>query len=77
MRPRTHDRFRLDTALAFTYPHCLAIAPRRDDVPAAFARAVASGAVAVQPPTQKPWGQVVSYVRDGNGFLVERCTAVG
>jgi len=48
-----------------------------DDVPTAFARAVAAGALAVQPPTQKPWGQVVSYVRDCNGFLVELRTAVG
>ncbi len=48
-----------------------------DDVPAAFARAVSAGAVAVQPPTAKPWGQIVSYVRDCNGFLVELCTAVG
>jgi len=31
----------------------------------------------VQPPVAKPWGQVVSYVRDVNGFLVELCTAVG
>jgi lactoylglutathione lyase len=48
-----------------------------EDVPAAFARAVAARAVAVQPPLHKPWGQVVSYVRDCNGFLVELCTAVG
>lgn len=47
-----------------------------DDVPAAFARAVAAGAVAVEPPTEKPWGQTVSYVRDGNGFLVELCSLV-
>lgn len=47
-----------------------------DDVPAAFARAVAAGAIAVEPPTEKPWGQTVSYVRDRNGFLVELCSPV-
>ena len=48
-----------------------------DDVPAAFARATAAGAVAVKPPSTKPWGQVVAYVRDPNGVLVELCTPVG
>ena len=48
-----------------------------DDVPKNFARAVDAGALPVTQPTQKPWGQVVSYVRDNNGFLVEICTPVG
>lgn len=48
-----------------------------DDVPAAFVRAVAAGAAAVRPPAVKPWGQVVAYVRDTNGFLVELCTPMG
>ncbi len=48
-----------------------------DDVPAAYAKAIAAGAIPVQPPVAKPWGQIVSYVRDMNGFLVELCTAVG
>jgi catechol 2,3-dioxygenase-like lactoylglutathione lyase family enzyme len=47
-----------------------------DDVRQGFTRAVAAGAVAVLQPTEKPWGQVVSYVRDPNGFLVEICSAV-
>ena len=47
-----------------------------DDVAAAFARAVAAGAVAVVAPAAKPWGQIVSYVRDGNGFMVELCSPV-
>lgn len=45
-----------------------------DDVPAAFQRAVEAGAEPVLSPTEKPWGQTVAYVRDGNGFLVELCT---
>jgi lactoylglutathione lyase len=47
-----------------------------DDVDAAFAKAVASGATAVKPPEAKPWGQRVGYLRDNNGFIVELCTAV-
>jgi len=48
-----------------------------DDVAARYQAAVNAGAVAVTPPTRKPWGQTVSYVRDLNGFLVEICSAVG
>jgi catechol 2,3-dioxygenase-like lactoylglutathione lyase family enzyme len=47
-----------------------------EDVAAAYARAVAAGAAPCLPPTQKPWGQTVSYVRDLNGFLVEICSPV-
>jgi predicted enzyme related to lactoylglutathione lyase len=47
------------------------------DVPAAFATAVAAGAAAYKGPQTKPWGQVVAYVRDNNGFLVELCSPVG
>jgi len=45
-----------------------------DDVDGAFERALAAGAVEVKRPAQKPWGQIVGYVRDPNGFLVEICT---
>jgi lactoylglutathione lyase len=45
-----------------------------DDVDVAFSRALSAGAVEVKRPTQKPWGQIVAYVRDPNGFLVEICT---
>ncbi|MBI3789634.1 MAG: VOC family protein [Gemmatimonadetes bacterium] len=47
-----------------------------EDVPAAYARAVAEGAAGVVAPVTKPWGQVVSYVRDRDGFLVELCSKV-
>lgn len=46
------------------------------DVAAAFRRAVDAGAIPVEEPAEKPWGQTVSYVRDLNGFLVELCTEV-
>ena len=47
-----------------------------DDVQAAFDKAVAAGAVVVTHPAKKPWGQIVGYVRDNNGFLVELCTPI-
>jgi uncharacterized glyoxalase superfamily protein PhnB len=46
------------------------------DVPASFRRAVEAGATPLVKPTTKPWGQVVSYVRDLNGFIVEICSPV-
>ena len=45
-----------------------------NEVEAAFAKAVAAGATAVKAPEKKPWGQLVGYVRDNNGFLVEICS---
>ena len=41
-----------------------------------FKQAVDAGAIEVVKPAQKPWGQIVSYVRDNNGFLVEICNPV-
>ena len=47
-----------------------------DDPLGAYAIAVAAGAIAVKPPAAKPWGQVVGYVRDVNGCLVEICSPI-
>ena len=47
-----------------------------DNVEAAVKSAVDAGAVIVAEPKTKPWGQVVAYVRDPDGFLVEICTPV-
>jgi lactoylglutathione lyase len=47
-----------------------------EDVPAAFNQAVAAGATPTAEPAQKPWGQIVGYVRDSNGVLIELCTPV-
>ncbi len=47
-----------------------------DDIEAAWKQAVEAGAVVVKEPIQKPWGQMVGYLRDVNGFLVEVCTRV-
>ena len=42
-----------------------------EDVHAAYATAVAAGAVAEVEPVLKPWGQTLGYLRDLNGCLVE------
>jgi lactoylglutathione lyase len=42
----------------------------------AYEKAISAGASAVKPPESKPWGQVVGYVRDLNGCLVELCSAM-
>jgi catechol 2,3-dioxygenase-like lactoylglutathione lyase family enzyme len=42
----------------------------------AYERALEAGAVEVKRPATKPWGQVVGYVRDLNGFLVEICSPI-
>lgn len=52
------------------------IAFETDDVPASFARACAAGARSVQEPQDMPWGQVVSYVSDPDGYLLELCSPV-
>jgi len=48
-----------------------------DDPRSAYAHALANGALGVKPVEAKPWGQLVGYVRDLNGCLVEICSPVG
>ncbi|MGD9715059.1 MAG: VOC family protein [Thermomicrobiales bacterium] len=50
------------------------IALATSDVPGAIARAIDAGGSLVAEPKQKPWGQLVGYVRDPNGVLIEVCT---
>lgn len=44
------------------------------DVAGAHQKAVIAGAKELATPQQKPWGQVVSYVRCPDGTLVELCS---
>jgi lactoylglutathione lyase len=44
------------------------------DVAAAHSAAVRAGATALAAPKEKPWGQLVSYVRCPDGTLVELCS---
>lgn len=47
-----------------------------ENVPEVLQKATSFGALMVAEPVEKPWGQVVAYVRDLNGFLIEICTEV-
>ena len=57
-------------------PLGMEIALVTQDVRAAHRSAIVHGATEVSAPTQKPWGQVVSYIRAPDGTLVELCTPV-
>lgn len=47
-----------------------------DQVEKQYEIAVKAGALSILQPTQKPWGQLVSYVKDNNGCLVEICSPI-
>jgi catechol 2,3-dioxygenase-like lactoylglutathione lyase family enzyme len=47
-----------------------------EQVAAAHQRALACGAVELAAPTQKPWGQTVSYLRSPDGTLIELCSPI-
>lgn len=57
-------------------PFAIEIGFITDDVPETVQKATTFGAVLVKEPTQKAWGQIVAYVRDLDGFLIEICTEV-
>lgn len=44
------------------------------EVEKVFNKAIEAGAIAVAEAKAKPWGQIVAYVKDPNGFLIEICT---
>lgn len=45
-----------------------------EDVNEAFRKSIAAGASEIKKPIEKPWGQLVGYVKDCNGYLVELCS---
>lgn len=55
---------------------CFELAFETETVAEDYARALAAGAKPVQEPTQMPWGQIISYVSDLNGFLIEICAPI-
>jgi lactoylglutathione lyase len=57
-------------------PQAFEIAFTTDNVQRLFKKAIKHGAIAEAPPVLKPHGQMVSYVRDLNGFLIEICSPV-
>jgi lactoylglutathione lyase len=44
------------------------------DVHGAHATALGLGALEISAPQQKPWGQLVSYIRAPDGVLIELCS---
>ena len=48
-----------------------------ENVEETVSTAINAGATLVEKPKTKPWGQVVAYVRDIDGFLIEICTQMG
>jgi len=57
-----------------SHPPGMEIAFSSADVHRDYKRAIEAGAKAVSAPKTLPWGQVVAYVRDLNGVLVEIAT---
>ncbi|MEO0469257.1 MAG: VOC family protein [Bacteroidota bacterium] len=45
-----------------------------DNVQKTCDQAIAAGAHLLEAPITKAWGQVVAYIQDPNGFLLEICT---
>lgn len=45
-----------------------------NNVEEALQNAIKEGATLVEKAKTKPWGQVVAYVKDPDGFLIEICT---
>lgn len=62
------------TASLDSAPLASEIALVTPDVQAIYARALQAGAAPFVEPNQKPWGQVVAYVRDIDGHMVEICS---
>lgn len=58
-------------------PFGIEIGLTTDDVEKTVSTAIEAGATLVENPKTKPWGQVVAYVRDLDGFLIEICTPMG
>ncbi|WP_343707420.1 VOC family protein [Flavobacterium sp.] len=57
-------------------PFAIEIGFITENVPEVLQKATSFGAVIVSEPVEKPWGQIVAYARDLNGFLIEICTEV-
>lgn len=57
-------------------PLGIEIALVTDDVASAYQRAIDAGASPMKEPCEKPWGQVVAYVRSREGTLIELCTPI-
>jgi lactoylglutathione lyase len=52
----------------------IALVVSSDELTACYQRALSAGGTSVAEPKKQAWGQVISYVRDPNGHLIEICT---
>jgi uncharacterized glyoxalase superfamily protein PhnB len=57
--------------------NCFEIAFSTKDVQKAFIKAISNGAKEIKKPEEKPWGQIVAYVQDSFGTIIEICTPMG
>jgi lactoylglutathione lyase len=57
-------------------PFAIEIGLVTDNVPETVINAQKFGAVVLEEPKEKPWGQTVAYIRDIDGFLIEICTPI-
>lgn len=55
-------------------PFGIEIGLSTENVAQSVESALHAGAILVEKPKTKPWGQTVAYVRDPDGFLIELCT---
>ena len=65
-------RYQKVSAMGETLGYELALVS--EDVSAAYQQAIGVGAVPVAEPKEKPWGQIVAYVRAMEGTLIEICS---
>ncbi len=57
-----------------TKPFGIEIGFTTENIEETILKAVNAGATVVENPKTKPWGQIVAYIRDLDGFLIEICT---
>lgn len=74
---KTHLKDGFIQSTASAKPLAMEIAFTTDNVEEVYQKAISAGAVSEAPAEWKPQGQLVAYVRDPDGFLVEICTPMG
>ncbi len=57
-------------------PFGIELAFTTKDVDKSMDLAITNGATLLEESVNKPWGQVVGYLRDPNGFILEICTPI-
>lgn len=57
-------------------PFAIEIGLVTEDVLETVLNAQKFGAIVLEEPKVKPWGQTVAYIRDIDGFLIEICTPI-